>query len=96
LGWLTPQEMNSPIDLTLLPIYQGTTEPANTNQQAYLLSATNHNLNGANPTPSEFFMLEYRKKTGWDAFLPGEGMLIWHIDYNQSAWDNNEPNNYNH
>lgn len=94
LGWLTPQEVNSPIDLSLLPIYQGITEPANTNQQAYLLSATTHNLNGANPTPSEFFMLEYRKKTGWDAFLPGEGMLIWHIDYNQSAWDNNEPNNY--
>lgn len=94
LGWLTPQEMNSPIDLTLLPIYQGTTEPSNTNQQAYLLSATTHDLNGANPTPSEFFMLEYRKKTGWDAFLPGEGMLIWHIDYNQSAWDDNGPNNY--
>ncbi len=94
LGWLTPQEMNSPIDLTLLPIYQGTTEPSNTNQQAYLLSATTHDLNGANPTPSEFFMLEYRKKTGWDAFLPGEGMLIWHIDYNQSAWDSNGPNNY--
>lgn len=94
LGWLTPQEMNSPIDLTLLPIYQGTTEPSNTNQQAYLLSATTHDLNGANPTPSEFFMLEYRKKTGWDAFLPGEGMLIWHIDYNQSVWDANGPNNY--
>jgi len=21
-------------------------------------------------------------------------MLIWHIDYDQTAWDNNEPNNY--
>ena len=94
LGWLTPEQINTPNDYTLLPIYQGTSLPANTNQQAYLLSATTHNLNGGNPLPSEFFMLEYRKKTGWDYFLPGEGMLIWHIDYNASAWDENTPNNY--
>ncbi len=31
----------------------------------------------------EYFMLECRKKTGWDAYLPGEGMLVFHID-----WDN--------
>lgn len=94
LGWLTPQEVNTASDLTLLPIYQGTSAPANTNQQSYLLSATTHNLNGANPTPNEFFVLEYRKKTGWDSHLPSEGLLIWHIDYNQSAWDENAPNNY--
>lgn len=94
LGWFTPQEVNTPTDLTLLPIYQGVTTPANTNQQAYLFSATTHNLNGAAPSPAEFFMVEYRKKTGWDAYLPGEGMLIWHIDYLKSAWDANSPNNY--
>ena len=94
LGWLTPQEVNTPTDLTLLPIYQGITTPANTNQQAYLLSATTHNLNGTSPNPAEFFMVEYRKKTGWDAYLPAEGMLIWHIDYLKSAWDANAPNNY--
>jgi len=94
LGWLTPEQINTPGDKTLLPIYQVTTPPANTNQQAYLLSATTHNLNGANPSPTEFFMLEYRKKTGWDTYLPGEGMLIWHIDYDASAWNDNSPNNY--
>ncbi|MDO9155036.1 MAG: M6 family metalloprotease domain-containing protein [Paludibacter sp.] len=94
LGWFTPQQVSTPSDLTLLPLYQGTTIPANTNQQSYLLSATNHNLVGSNPSPVEFFMVEYRKKTGWDAFLPAEGMLIWHIDYNATAWNNNTPNNY--
>ncbi|HRS24457.1 MAG TPA: M6 family metalloprotease domain-containing protein [Paludibacteraceae bacterium] len=94
LGWLTPEEANTPSNLTLKPIYQGTTQPANTHQQSYLLSATTHNLVGNNPSPKEFFVLEYRKKTGWDAYLPAEGMLIWHIDYDQTAWDNNEPNNY--
>ncbi|MPN05927.1 hypothetical protein SDC9_153181 [bioreactor metagenome] len=38
--------------------------------------------------------MEYRKKSGWDSYLPAEGLLFWHIDYNQTAWDNNEPNNY--
>lgn len=94
LGYLIPNQPTTASDLTLTPIYQGKTEPANTNNQAYLLSASTHNLIGNNPTPTEFFMLEYRKKTGWDSYLPVEGMCIWHIDYNQSAWGNNSPNNY--
>ncbi len=94
LGWLTPQEVNTPSNLILLPIYQEKTKPANTLQQSYLLSATSHNLNGNDPLPREFFMLEYRKKIGWDAYLPAEGMLIWHIDYDPTAWDENTVNNY--
>ena len=94
LGWSTPQQISTPTDLTLAPLYQGTTTPSNTDQQSYLLSATNHNLEADNPSPKEFFMLEYRKKIGWDTFLPKEGMLIWHIDYDQNAWDDNSPNNY--
>lgn len=42
---------------------------------------------------NEFFLLENRQKTGWDAYLPGHGMLIWHIDYNSSVWTNNAVNN---
>ncbi len=94
LGYFTPEQIKSPSFLTLKPIYQGKTQPSNTNNQAYLFSSATHNLNGANPSPTEFFMVEYRKKTGWDAYLPAEGMLIWHIDYNKTAWDNNAPNNY--
>lgn len=94
LGWLSPQQVSSPSNLELLPLYQGLTPPANKEKQSYLLSATTHNLLGANPSPKEFFMVEYRKKTGWDAYLPGEGMLIWHIDFDQTAWYNNSPNNY--
>jgi len=94
LGWLTPEQESSTAALSLNPIYQGTTPPANTTNQAFLLSETTHNLVGNNPTPNEFFILEYRKKTGWDTYLPAEGMCIWHIDYNQTAWDNNNPNYY--
>lgn len=28
----------------------------------------------------EFFLIEHRVRTGWDATIPDEGMAIWHID----------------
>lgn len=34
----------------------------------------------------EFYVLEYRNRKGWDVGLPNHGMLIWHIDYLESAW----------
>ncbi|MDE6402664.1 MAG: M6 family metalloprotease domain-containing protein, partial [Muribaculaceae bacterium] len=42
---------------------------------------------------NEFFLLENRQQTGWDTYLPGHGMLIWHVDFNQQVWDNNSVNN---
>ena len=33
-------------------------------------------------TNNEFFILENRQQVGWDAALPGHGMLIFHIDGN--------------
>jgi len=92
LGYFTPEQVSTASKLTLYPLYQGTTQPASTSGQAYLISATNHNLSATNPSPNEFFIAEYRKKTGWDTYLPAEGMCIWHIDYNQAAWTNNSIN----
>lgn len=42
---------------------------------------------------TEFFLLENRQQQGWDKYLPGHGMLIWHIDYNSTVWRNNAVNN---
>lgn len=41
----------------------------------------------------EFYMLENRQKTGWDSYIPGHGMLVWHIDYEQNVWYTNSCNN---
>lgn len=41
----------------------------------------------------EFYLFENRQQIGWDKYLPGHGMLVWHIDYNSAVWDNNSVNN---
>jgi hypothetical protein len=28
----------------------------------------------------EYFLLEHRRRTGYDSELPGEGLLVWHVD----------------
>lgn len=48
---------------------------------------------GANVTYyPEYFVLETRSKDSWDAGLDGDGLLIWNIDYNSTAWSRNEVN----
>lgn len=42
---------------------------------------------------TEFFLFENRQQTGWDEYVPGHGMLIWHVDYNSSVWSSNKVNN---
>lgn len=42
----------------------------------------------------EFYLLENRQLTGWDAALPNHGMLIWHIDYDQIPWDADSMNDH--
>lgn len=41
---------------------------------------------------NEYYLLENRQKVGWDASLPGKGLLILHVDYDASAWNSNTPN----
>ncbi len=87
LDWLKPVELKVAQNVSL--------EPLLSSNQAYIITKDgNHNMIGNDPQPREFFVLENRQKTGWDAYLPASGMLIWHIDYLKNAWDNNSPNNY--
>ncbi len=41
---------------------------------------------------NEYFLLENRQQTGWDASIPGNGLLILHVDYDANVWASNEPN----
>ncbi len=85
LGWMTP---------TILEPGYTEVQPLVTTNTAYILSKEPHNLNGARPDPKEFFMIENRQRIGWDSVgLPGEGLLVTHIDYSAAKWLNNNPNN---
>lgn len=43
--------------------------------------------------PNEFFLLENRQQTGWDTYIPGHGMLVWHVDFDEMVWAQNTVNN---
>ena len=63
-----------------------TLEPLANNQRGYCLNT---------PEPNEFFVLENRQKNAfkWDAYLPGNGMLVHRVDLsNQSVWQSNKVN----
>lgn len=86
LGWLTPELLTRTTNITL--------EPLTTSNKAYIITANDvHNLNGANPNPVEFITLENRQKIGWDTYLPGHGLLVTRIYYNQYTWNINTINN---
>lgn len=87
LGFLTPELLqNNSVNVSLDTLLSS--------NKAYLISSTEtHNLNFNDPTPAEFFLLENRQNKGWDKFLPGHGMLLYRIFYNETDWYNNEPNN---
>ena len=43
-------------------------------------------------TTQTVYYIENRQQQGWDAYLPGHGMLVWQVKYNKSAWAGNTPN----
>jgi M6 family metalloprotease-like protein len=78
-GWLTPHVMTAgERQLALAPIEQA--------PDAWQLLANPNGIEwnwGDSPAVGEYFLLEYRQKMGYDAALPGEGLLIWYIDESQ-------------
>ncbi len=46
-------------------------------------------------TDNEYLLLENRQWTGWDTGIPGKGLVIYHVNYNESAWRNNTVNSFN-
>lgn len=58
-----------------------------------ILDTLAYKINLAN---NEFFIIEHRKQTKWDTYIPASGMVIWHGDMdNLNAWFNNRTNKVN-
>ena len=43
-------------------------------------------------TDKEYLLLENRQWTGWDAGVPGRGLVVTHVDFDESIWRNNAVN----
>ena len=87
MGWIKPEILKQGGSYSLLPLGS---ESGNT----FLIAEKDvHNLNGENPDPKHFYLLENRQPISFDKYLPASGMLIWRILFNQTKWDNNGPNN---
>ena len=87
-GWITPTTVSGTLTNQAIP-------QAETNSTAFLLRPNSGGVNwefGQYSGTGEFFLVENRQLTGYDAGLPGCGLLIWHIDesvtYTNSANDN--------
>lgn len=76
LGWLTPEEITASGSLELHPLPES-------NSAKKVTSFTNSD---------EYYIFENRQLEGWDKYLPGHGMLAWHIDYDPQAWADNQVN----
>ena len=63
---------------------QYTLNPVNTSREGYILRT---------PVANEFFTIENRQKNGWDAYVPGHGMIVTRVDStNASIWSQNKVN----
>ena len=65
-GWSQPIELKNDTVITgMKPLSEG--------GESYII------YNDANR--NEYYLLENRQKTGWDAGIPGNGLLVIHVDY---------------
>ena len=67
-----------------------------TQEGAYTLNAVNTSNQGyviKTPVSREYFILDNRQRTRWDAYIPGHGMTVWRVDStNTGEWSSNHVN----
>lgn len=44
-------------------------------------------------TEETVYYVECRERVGWDRYLPGHGLVVWQVKYNQGSWNKYIPNN---
>ena len=83
LGWIEPIVITDDINNLEL-------EPIENEGNVYLLPIPGNWSNS-----NEYYLIENRQQLKYDSYLPGEGLLIWHIDEDviYSNWNSNSVNN---
>lgn len=85
MGWLEPRRLNHQPAATL------TLPPLTLQPEAFIyVVGDTHD----DPRDGEYYIFENRQPYLWDEYLPGQDMLVWHIDYNASRWNQRLPNKW--
>lgn len=85
-GWANPRILNNGKNVTIKELQAN-------NDVCVMTDDGSFNGKGNNPSPTEFYTLEYRQQTGWDRYIKGHGMMITKIAYSYNKWSNNSVNN---
>jgi immune inhibitor A len=76
LGWVTPNNITSNVTGVSIPEVEN--------------NAVVYRLWTSGAAGDQYYLVENRQKTGYDAGLPGAGLLVWHIDegvsHNNYEW----------
>ena len=79
LGWGDPIELTDATTITgMIPVSEG--------GESYLIRNSGND--------DEYYILENRRQTKWDYGIPGQGLAIFHVDYDREIWSNNDVNYY--
>lgn len=71
MGWLTPKELTESTKVEGMPALGD--KPT-----AYLIRNDGYE--------NEYYIVENRQKSGWDAELPGSGIVIFHVNFDPDLW----------
>lgn len=69
-GWLTPAVLSEPATIKEMKSVMST-------EEAYIIYNDKHN--------EEYYLLENRQLENWDKSLPNSGMLVIHVDYDETV-----------
>ena len=87
MGWIEPTLLNTAATVTL----------ANLNHEGGRACYITENGSAISdillPSPSTFYMLENRQKSGWDQYIKGSGLMITKVQWSRYKWEYNEVNN---
>jgi hypothetical protein len=84
LGWLEP---------TVLDQSQSLTIPAD-GVTTYMLTRNEQHVSAGACRTDTVYYIENRQQEGWDTYLPGHGLLIWRVIYDEEDWFYNCPNDF--
>ena len=77
IGWGGAEDLTEATTITDLPSFDKSGKAYRIVNDAY---------------PDEYYLLENRQWEGWDFMLPNHGLLITHVDFDESYWTSNSVN----